>query len=106
MKKKDKLLDYAKLPNLVIVAVLGFIYCWRKMKAFRPLEGRRCDEIKFEWIHHVDYYSLKPSFTPRIVQNPFFVNMATMVEVFNGAVVKKKTFLLTSSFQNLFVFGP
>ena len=30
--------DHAKLPNLVIVAVVGFIYFWRKMKAFRPLE--------------------------------------------------------------------
>ena len=37
--------DHAKLPNLVIVAVLKFICFWRKMKAFRPLEGRRCDEI-------------------------------------------------------------
>ena len=38
--------------NLVIVVVLGrFIYFWRKMKAFRPLEGRHCDEINFEWIH-------------------------------------------------------
>ena len=35
---------HAKLPNLVIVAVLGFIH-------FCPLEGRRCDEIQFEWIH-------------------------------------------------------
>ena len=37
--------DHVKLPNLVIVAVLKFICFWRKMKAFRPLEGRRCDEI-------------------------------------------------------------
>ena len=29
--------DHAKLPNLVIVAVVGLIYFWRKMKAFRPL---------------------------------------------------------------------
>ena len=38
--------DHAKLPNVVIVgivAVVGFIYFWRKMKAFRPLEERRCD---------------------------------------------------------------
>ena len=41
----------AKLPNLVIVAVVGFIYFWTKMKAFRLLEGRRCDGIQFEWIH-------------------------------------------------------
>ena len=26
--------DHAKLPNLVTVTVLGFIYFWRKMKAF------------------------------------------------------------------------
>ena len=25
--------DHAKLQNLVIVAVIGFIYFWRKMKA-------------------------------------------------------------------------
>ena len=30
--------DHAKLPNFVIVAVVGFIYFWRKMEAFRPLE--------------------------------------------------------------------
>ena len=36
--------DHAKLPNLVTVAVLGFIYFWRKMKAFQPLEKRHCDE--------------------------------------------------------------
>ena len=41
------------------------------MKAFRPLEGRRCDEIQFEWIHLVNYYSRKPSFTLKILQNPF-----------------------------------
>ena len=55
--------DRAKLPNLVIVAVVGFIYFWRK--AFQPVAGRRCDEIQFEWIHLVDYYSRKPSFTPK-----------------------------------------
>ena len=47
----------AKLPNMVSAAVVGFIYFWRKMKAFRPLEGRRCDEIQFEWVHLVNYYS-------------------------------------------------
>ena len=55
--------DHAKLPNLVIVAVVGFIYFWRKMKAFRPLEGRRCDEIQFEWIHLVNYLSPSPPFS-------------------------------------------
>ena len=39
--------------------------------AFRPLEGRRCGEIQFEWIHVVNYYSRKLSFTLIIVQNPF-----------------------------------
>ena len=34
------MVDHAKLPNLVIVAVVGFTYYWRKMKGFRPLEGR------------------------------------------------------------------
>ena len=32
--------DRAKLPYLVIVAIVGFIDFWRKMKAFRPPEGR------------------------------------------------------------------
>ena len=86
------MVDHAKLPNLVIVAVVGFIYFWRKMKAFRPLEGRRCGEIKFERIQLVNYYSRKPSFTLKIVQNPFFAN--TMVEVFAGAVVKKPHFFV------------
>ena len=44
-RKKWGYHDHAKLPNLVIVAVVG-----RNMKAFRPLGGRRCDEIQFEWI--------------------------------------------------------
>ena len=65
------MVDHAKLPNLVNVAVVGFIYFWRKMKAFRPLEGRRCDEIQFERIQLVNYYSRKPSFTLKIVQNLF-----------------------------------
>ena len=43
-----------------------------QMKAFRPMEGRRCDGTQFEWINLVNYYNLKPSFTPKkIVQNPF-----------------------------------
>ena len=42
---------HAKLPHLVIVAVLGFIYFLRKMKAFRTLAERRYEEIIFEWIH-------------------------------------------------------
>ena len=54
-------IDYDKLPvNFLIVACSGVNYFWRKMKAFRPLEGRRCDEIQFEWIHLVNYYSRKP----------------------------------------------
>ena len=30
--------EHAKLPNLVIIAVVGFICFWIKIKAFRPLE--------------------------------------------------------------------
>ena len=41
----SSVVDHAKLPNLVVVAVIEFIYFLRKMKAFRPLQGRRCDEI-------------------------------------------------------------
>ena len=33
------MVDHAKLSNLVIVAIVVFIYFWRKMKGFRPLEG-------------------------------------------------------------------
>ena len=100
------MVDYAKLPNLVVVAVLGFIYFWRKMKAFRPLEGRRCDEIQFEWIHLVNYYSRKLSFTLIIVQNPFL----RTPDGYDGRSFRwrggeKKHFLLTSNVQNLFVFG-
>ena len=81
------MVDHAKLPNLVIVAVVGFF--WRKMKAFRPLEGRCCDEIQFEFIHLVNYYGRKPSFTLKIVQNPLLRTPDVMVEVFDGVVVKK-----------------
>ena len=64
--------DHAKLPHLVIVAVVGFIYfSWRKMKACRPLGGRRYGEMKFEWTQLVNYYSRKPSFTLKINQDPF-----------------------------------
>ena len=34
---------------------------------FRPLEGRRCDEIQFESVHLGNYYSRKLSFTLKIV---------------------------------------
>ena len=40
--------DHAKLSNLVIVAIVAFIYFWRKMKGFRPLEGRALMKIKFD----------------------------------------------------------
>ena len=83
--------DHAKLPNVVIVAVVGFIYFWRQMKAFRPLEGRCYDKIQFEWIHLVNYYTRKPSFTLKSSKILFCEHrMATMVEVFDGAVGKKK----------------
>ena len=38
-------IDHISLPNLVIVhvAVVGFIYFWREIKAFPPLDGRRCE---------------------------------------------------------------
>ena len=96
----------AKLPNLVIVAVVGFIYFWRKMKVFRPLERRRCGEIQFEWIHVVNYYSRKLSFTLIIVPNPFL----RTPDGYDGRSFRrrggeKNTFLLTSNVQNFFVFG-
>ena len=47
----SSVVDHAKLPNFIIVASVGYIYFWRKMKAFGLLEGRCCDEIEFEWIH-------------------------------------------------------
>ena len=98
--------DHAKLPNLVIVAVVSFIYLWRKMKAFQPLE-EHTGEIQFEWIHVVDFDSLKPSFTLKIVQNRFGEHqMATMVEFFAGAVVKKTLFCYLPMFRiSLFLVG-
>ena len=42
--------DHAKLSNLIIVAVVGFIYFWRKMKAFWLLEWSRCDDIYSIWM--------------------------------------------------------
>ena len=76
------------------------------MKAFRPLEGRRCGEIQFEWIHLVNYYSRKPSFTLKILPNPFL----RTPDGYDGRSFRrrggvKNTFLLTSNVQNLFVFG-
>ena len=90
--------DHATLPKLVIVAIVGIIYFWRKMKAFRPL--------KFEWINLVNYYSRKLSFTLIIVQNPFL----RTTDGYDGRSFQrrngeKKTFLLTSKVQNFFVFG-
>ena len=55
---------HAKLINLEIVAALGSTYYWRKVKAFRPLEGRRCDEIQFEWSHKL-IISVENSFHAR-----------------------------------------
>ena len=86
--------DHTKSPNLVIVAVAGFIYFWRKK--WKPFDYWKEDtgEIQFKWIHLVNYYYRKPSFTRKIVQNPFLRTRmpATMVVVFGGAVVKKTTF--------------
>ena len=47
----SSVVHHAKLPNFVIVAVLGFICFLKKMKAFRPLAERCYEEIIFEWIH-------------------------------------------------------
>ena len=94
------MVDHAKLPNLVIVAVVGFIYFWRKMKDFRPLEGRRCGEIQSERIHVVNYYSRKPSFTLKIVPNPFLGTL----DGYDGRSFRRRggknpPFLLTSNVQ-------
>ena len=84
------IVHHAKLPNFVVVAVLGFIYFLRKMKAFRPLAERRYEDIIFEWIHWVDHFSWKPSFMLKIVQNPFLQTWdGYMVEVLDGALVKE-----------------
>ena len=99
--------DHAKLPHLVIVAVVGFIYfSWRKMKACRPLGGRRYGEMKFEWTQLVNYYGRKPSFTLNINQDPFL----RTPDGYDGRGFRrrggeKNTFLLTSNVQNFVVFG-
>ena len=100
--------DHAKLPHLVIVDVVSFIYfSWRKMKAFRPLGGRRhYGEMKFEWTQLVNYYSRKPSFTLKIVQDPFLQTP----DGYDGRSFRRRggekdTFLLTSNVQNFVVFG-
>ena len=100
------MVDHAKLPNLVIVAVVGFIYFWRKMKAFRPLEEDTVVKFNLNGIHVVDFYSLKLSFTLKIVQNPFL----RTPDGYDGRSFRrrggvKNTFLLTFNVQNLFVFG-
>ena len=41
------------------------------MKAFRPLPEDAEMTVQSEWIHLVNYYSRKPSFTLKNVQNPF-----------------------------------
>ena len=56
--------DHAKLPNLVNVAIVGFI-----VKLFDHWK-EDCDEIQFEWIHLLSYYSRK-AFTLKIMQNLF-----------------------------------
>ena len=99
--------DHAKLPHLVIVAVVGFIYfSWRKMKACRPLGGRRYGEMKFEWTQLVNYYSRKPSFTLKINQDPFL----RTPDGYDGRSFRRRggekdTFLLTSNVRNFVVFG-
>ena len=81
--------DNAKLPDLVNVAVLWFIYFWRKMTAFQPLREDTVMKIQFERIHLVNYYSPGP-FTLKSSKTLFCKHrMAMMVEVFEGAAVKK-----------------
>ena len=65
-----------------------------------------CGEIQFEWNHVVDFYSLKLSFTLKIVQNPFL----RTADGYDGRSFRRRggeehTFLLTSNVQNFFVFG-
>ena len=98
--------DHAKLPNLVIVAIVGFIYFWKKIKAFRPLEEDTVVKFNLNGIHVVGFYSLKLSFTLKIVQNPFL----RTPDGYDGRSFRrrggeKNTFLLTSNVQNFFVFG-
>ena len=64
--------DHGKLPNLVTVAVLGFAYFWRKIKAFFPLEARRCDEVKCEWIIKSKTFFHAKSFPTPPSPRPFF----------------------------------
>ena len=75
------------------------------MKAFRPLEERRCGEIQFEWIHVVKYYSRKLSSTLIIVQNP----LLRTPDGYDGRSFRRcggeKNTFLTSNVQNFFGFG-
>ena len=64
--------DHAKLPNLVIVAVNSRLHLLSEKNESLAITGRRhCGEIQFEWIHLVNYHSRKPSFTLKMVENPF-----------------------------------
>ena len=46
------MVDNAKLPNLVIVAIHRQVHLLLdKNETFQPLEGRHCAEIQLEWIH-------------------------------------------------------
>ena len=70
------------------------------------IDRRRCGEIQFEWIHAVNYYSRKPSFTLKIIQNLFL----RTPDGYDGRRFRrrggeKNTFLLTSKVHNFFVFG-
>ena len=87
--------EHAKLPNLIGHCSRCRLHLrLEQMKAFRPMEGRRCDGTQFEWIYLVNYYNLKPSFTQKKSYKILFCKhrMATMVEVFECAVVSKTLF--------------
>ena len=102
------MVDHAKLPNLVIVAVNSRLHLLSEKNESLAITGRRhCGEIQFEWIHLVNYHSRKPSFTLKMVENPFLRtpdgNDGRSFRRCGGE--KKYTFLLTSNVQNFFVFG-
>ena len=93
---------HAKLPNLVIVAVLGFIY----FLAFRPLKEDSVMKLNVNGSIKVDDYSRKPSFTLKIVQNPFL----RRPDGYDGRRFqrrggKKKTNFFFNLGVHVFVFG-
>ena len=99
--------DRTKLPNLVSVTVVVFIYFWKKIKAFRPLEGRRCDELNLNGsIQQIRLLQSKTFFHPKKRPKTFFANTLQLRwSKFSTARRRKNPlFLLTSNVQNLFGF--